>query len=57
MVPIREYEAKKGVGSFKRYAKSGSPPEKGHDLRLVGLGKRGALENARKKRHGQSCAS
>ena len=50
MVPVRQYEAKKGVRGPRRHAEaesqSGSPPKKENDLRLVGLGGHGAVGNA-----------
>lgn len=52
MVPVCQYEAKKGVGGSRRYteaeSKAGSPSQEDYDMRLVGLGRHCALGNARK---------
>ncbi|GFR34122.1 hypothetical protein TNCT_419661 [Trichonephila clavata] len=57
MGPIHKYEANKGVGDCRRYAKvknkSWPIPKEDHDLRLVGLRGHGALGNARKEYHGK----
>ena len=50
MVPVRQYEAKKGVGGPKKHTKAenqaGSPSKKENYLCLVRLGGHGALGNA-----------
>ena len=60
MVPIHKFEAKKGVGGSRGYAKAKSqawPQSKEeHYLHLVGLGGHATLGNARKEWHSQQRA-
>lgn len=60
MVPLCQYEAKKGMDSSRRHAKAeseaGSPPKKKKKenyVRLVGLGRYATLGNAQTKRYSQ----